>query len=212
MVRSGATPFLDYWVAVRPMPGYCDCGDQYLVATFPDGVLLAVVDGLGHGQEAAVAAGAAVATMAEHAGEPVEVLAQRCNEALKETRGAVMSLASLNRATCMMSWLGIGNVEGILAFAEDAGGGKAFLVPHGGIVGDRLPSLRPATLPLHSGDLLFFASDGINSAFVRDVCYTDDLYEMVHRLFIQHGRSTDDALLLGGRWKSIEMATATVKP
>lgn len=210
MMSSGTTPLLQYWVAARSFPGQSESGDQYLVASFPDGVLIAVVDGLGHGNEAALAAKTAVVTLAAHAGDPVESLVQRCHEALRKTRGAVMSIASLNEVTGTMTWLGIGNVEGTLVRSGPAALIKpASLLPRGGIVGDSLPSLSPETLALHPGDLLFLATDGINSAFIRDIRYTENPHQLVHQSFIRHGRITDDALLLGARWKNAARLAAS---
>lgn len=202
---SGSTPLLDYWIATRPMPGQSESGDQHLIAPFPGGVLIAAVDGLGHGEEAALAARAAIAVLAAHAGEPVAALVRYCHEALRRTRGAVMSIASCLGADSSMTWIGVGNVEGILLRAD---GGRSSLLPRGGIVGDRLPTLLPATLPLHCGDLLLLATDGIHSAFLRDLCYTGHPHELVHRIFIEHGRHTDDALLVGARWTNGKMMQA----
>lgn len=205
-MTAGSTPLFDYWVATRPIPGQSESGDQFLVAPFDGGVLIAVVDGLGHGADAASAARAALATLAAHAGEPVVALAQRCHHALKRTRGVVMSIASCNAADNSLTWLGIGNVEGMLVRADaPAAGRRASLLLRGGIVGDRLPTLLPATLPLHRGDLLFFATDGIQSAFLRDIQFTEHPHELVYQVFMEHNRSTDDALLLGGRWTNGEM-------
>lgn len=202
IIFSGTTPLLQYWVAARPIPGEWVSGDQYIVAPFSHGVLVAVVDGLGHGSKAAAAAEAAVAVLAEHAGDPVESLVQRCHVALKKTRGAVMSLATLNGLDNTMSWLGIGNVEAMLVSSCKAPGSsrKRSLLLRGGIVGDRLPPLLTATVPLYPDDLLFFATDGIKSAFIRDLRCVEHPYELIHQLFFRHGRNTDDALLLGAKW------------
>jgi phosphoserine phosphatase RsbX len=60
---------LDWAVAVRPAPGEDVCGDLHLVAPASDSVLLAVVDGLGHGGEAVAAAAAAIDILERHAEE-----------------------------------------------------------------------------------------------------------------------------------------------
>lgn len=202
LIISGSTPQLRYWVASRPIPGEWISGDQYLVAPFPHGVLVAVVDGIGHGSKAAAAAEAAVAVLAEHAGDPVESLVQRCHVALRKTRGAVMSLATLNGLDNTLSWLGIGNVEAMLVSSCKAPGSsrKVSLMLRGGIVGDRLPPLMTASVPLYPDDLLFFATDGIKSAFIRDVRCVEHPYELIHQIFFRHVRGTDDALLLGAKW------------
>lgn len=53
-------PFVEWGVAGLPAKGHRESGDGYLVRPVAGGVLLAVVDGLGHGREAAVAAEVAV--------------------------------------------------------------------------------------------------------------------------------------------------------
>lgn len=201
MISSGATSLLQYWVAARPMPGEWESGDQYLVAPFSHGVLVAVVDGLGHGCKAAAAARTAIAVLAEHAGDPLVPLVQRCHEALRKTRGVVMSLAMLSESENTLTWLGIGNVDGFFLSPHDPRGlGKVSLTLRGGIVGDRLPALQPSTIPLHRGDLLFLATDGIQSAFIRDIRFVEQPYDLIHQVFFRHLRNTDDALLLGAKW------------
>src|SRR6266496_1820367 len=89
-------PLIDWGVASRALPGEAVCGDLHLIKPIPDGVLLAVADGLGHGDEATVAAKTALAILEEHREEPLEALVTRCHDALRKTRGAVMTVATLN--------------------------------------------------------------------------------------------------------------------
>jgi len=88
---SGAQ--VDWAVAARTKRGHGESGDQY--AVFPDasGVLIAVVDGLGHGKEAAAAAHAAIGELQKHRGRPLERLVDQCHERLQGGRGVVMSRA-----------------------------------------------------------------------------------------------------------------------
>jgi negative regulator of sigma-B (phosphoserine phosphatase) len=58
-----AEPLIDWGVASRALPGQAVCGDMHLIKPVGDGVLLAVVDGLGHGDEATVAAKTALASL-----------------------------------------------------------------------------------------------------------------------------------------------------
>ena len=51
-----ATPLIAWGVASRPSPGEVASGDLHLIQPTMDGVLLAVVDGLGHGDAARAAA------------------------------------------------------------------------------------------------------------------------------------------------------------
>src|SRR5689334_7847165 len=101
-------PFLEWAVAGRALPGQAESGDRYVVQPFTDGVLLAAVDGLGHGAEAATAARTAVDTLTRYAQEPVMHLLQRCHEQLRRTRGVVLTLASIAARDGTLTWLGVG--------------------------------------------------------------------------------------------------------
>src|SRR5947207_903859 len=109
---------LDWGVAVAALPGEGACGDLHLVQPFANGVLVAVVDGVGHGVEAAAAAAVAVATLQARAHEDVAQLLRRCHEALRPTRGAALTVASFNAADGTMTWAGVGSVEGVLFRAD----------------------------------------------------------------------------------------------
>ena len=46
-------PFLEWGVAAQALPGEAISGDRHVMQAFPSGALVAVIDGLGHGEEAA---------------------------------------------------------------------------------------------------------------------------------------------------------------
>ncbi len=184
-----------------PLPGQSVCGDRHVVALFPAGGLVGVVDGLGHGPEAAAAAGVAVATLERSAQEPVTTLVQRCHVALERTRGVVMTLASFNVRGGTLTWLGVGNAEGILFRADQsASSPRESLSLRGGVVGYQLPSLRAQAVPVVPGDLLVFTTDGIRSEFARDLRLTDPPQHMADGVLARHARGTDDALVLVVRY------------
>ena len=93
-----ALALLEYGVASVTPPDQEESGDRHLVKTIQDGALLAVVDGSGHGKDAAGPARLAVETLETYANEDVVSLFQRCHERLRSTRGAVMSIATINAA------------------------------------------------------------------------------------------------------------------
>ncbi|HEU5263258.1 MAG TPA: hypothetical protein VFU34_01375, partial [Gaiellaceae bacterium] len=108
------TGVIEWAVAELTRPGQTESGDRYLATATPDGALVAVVDGLGHGAEAADAAKTAVRSLERDAQQPVVSLIQDCHRRLYGSRGAVMSLAAFNPREGAMTWLGVGNVEGLL--------------------------------------------------------------------------------------------------
>src|SRR5258706_7005854 len=98
--------------ASRPIaPGQVS-GDLCLVRESAHGVLVAVVDGWGHGPDAASAAQRAVALLGGGGlDRPIEVV-RRCDEGLRGSRGVVLSLAWFDSAMDTMTWIGVGNVAG----------------------------------------------------------------------------------------------------
>ncbi|HEY3252745.1 MAG TPA: hypothetical protein VGJ91_02315, partial [Polyangiaceae bacterium] len=85
-------------------------GDLHVVEALPHGALIAVIDGLGHGPEAAAAARAAAAILHARAELSVQELLELCHEGLRKTRGAVMTLASLDTRSSTIDCCGVGNV------------------------------------------------------------------------------------------------------
>jgi negative regulator of sigma-B (phosphoserine phosphatase) len=192
---------IEWGVASRPLAGQSVSGDLHVVAPFAGGVLVAAIDGLGHGSEAAEAASTAAATLRAQADRPVSDLLTLCHGALRRTRGAAMSVASFDAVRDTMTWTGVGNVEGTLLRASPlARPEREALLVRGGIVGYSLPSGRAATLAVMPGDTLIFATDGVASAFKRGSFYDGSPPELAAELLRRHARATDDALLLLARY------------
>jgi serine phosphatase RsbU (regulator of sigma subunit) len=200
-MSSEPPPLIEWGVATQPLEGEAESGDQYVVRPLPNGVLVAAVDGLGHGREAALAAKRAVATLADYAHEPVISLVRRCHERLRRTRGAVMSLAVLNVQDSTMTWLGVGNVEGVLLRADTAADPlRENVLLRSGVVGCQLPALHASILPVTRGDVLIFATDGIRSGFVEDVTLSDPPQRIAEHILARRATGMDDALVLVARY------------
>jgi phosphoserine phosphatase RsbX len=192
---------IDWGFAIAVRAGEQESGDLHVVKPVGSDVLVAVVDGLGHGAEAAAAARAAVAVLNRHAGDPLPRLVRRCHAALVGTRGVVMSVARFDRAAATMTWLGIGNVEGVLRRADpESRPARATLLTRGGIVGSELPELRAEVLSIAPRDTLIFATDGVETPFADDLPGDASPQELAERILARHGKGTDDALVLVARY------------
>jgi len=196
-----AKELVKWGVAARPIAGEAVSGDLHLVKPFRHGVLLAAIDGVGHGDEATAAARIAVSVLENHAHESVISLVKRCHEALAKTRGVVMTVASLNALENTLTWLGVGNVEGLLLRADaNASSPSERVLLRSGLVGYQLPALYASVVPVTPGDLLFFATDGIRSDFADDVNLNEAPKHLASRILDQHCKGTDDALVLAARY------------
>lgn len=194
---------IDTGVASLILPGQRESGDLSLVKRVGHGVLAAVVDGLGHGEEAASVAHTAVASLDRHATEPLTDLVHRCHGALLGTRGAVLSLAFLDPKAKTMTWVGIGNVCGIFIRGDGAARSlpaRVSLVSVAGVVGLEEAALSPRTVPLARGDTLILATDGINSSFGDALPARLGPQAMADDILSRFATRKDDALVLVARY------------
>lgn len=189
---------VEWGLASRALHGQPESGDLHFVEAFSGGVLIAAIDGLGHGPEAALASRMAATTLHDHLGEPVTLLIERCHAALQKSRGVVLSVAMIEPRRRELTWLGVGNVDGTLYRANSVPARES--LPHrGGVVGYQIPPLRQATLSVAHGDMLVFATDGIDGAYSMESpigWYPQDAADHILR---SYGKPTDDALVLVAR-------------
>jgi negative regulator of sigma-B (phosphoserine phosphatase) len=83
--QPASRPSLIEWAASSFVPpDETESGDMHLVREVRSGMLAALVDGLGHGAEAAAAARIAISTLLEaHAGEGIVALLRHCHQRLR---------------------------------------------------------------------------------------------------------------------------------
>ncbi len=112
-----------------------------------------------------------------------------------------MSIASFNSLEKTMTWLGVGNIEGIL-LREDvfAVSSRKSLLLRGGVLGYQLPPLKESVIPVMPGDTLIFVTDGIRSGFEQGLKLNDKPQQIADSIMGQFSRGTDDALVLVVRY------------
>lgn len=198
---DGEQNAIEWSVANRPMNGQTVSGDLHIVEFFEHGVLLGVIDGVGHGQEAHAVAATAADILKQAPGESVIALVKRCHAALARTRGAVMTLAAVDILAGTVTWMGVGNVEARLFRAEaDISHPCEHILLRGGLVGLQLPAAQAALMPLGRGDLLVFATDGIQPGFESGINLTETSRQIADGVLRRHYKGTDDALVLVVRY------------
>jgi serine/threonine protein phosphatase PrpC len=196
-----APAVIDCSVASRPISGQSVSGDLHLIKTFEHRILIAVIDGIGHGNEAAAAARAAANILEAYAEESAISLVQRCHEALMLTRGVVLTIAKLNTAESTMTWLGVGNVEGRLLRADaSVSPPRESVLLRGGLVGAQLPALQASVVPMGAGDLLVIATDGIQASFDDEIKLNEPTRQIAEHILKRHYKGKDDALVLVARY------------
>jgi negative regulator of sigma-B (phosphoserine phosphatase) len=186
---------LERGVAGQAHEGERRSGDVAVFAPSRRGGLVAVIDGLGHGDPAADAAEAAAGVLREQVELRPQDLLELCHEQLRRTRGAVMTLAWFDLERRSMEWTGVGNVEARFVRAGDSGDARhASPVVLGGVVGYNLPQVRMGTIPLEPGDSVVLATDGVAADYSQSLVSGIPAQELAERVLERHGKGTDDAL------------------
>ncbi len=201
---------LELGVAERALPGERRAGARAVLVAEDGGALVAAIDGLGHGGDAADAADLAARVLAEHPHEEPVRLLDACHRALARTRGAVMTLAWFDLVGGSLSWTGVGNVEGRLVHANAGPRAPTHgALTKGGVVGYNLPSIHVTHTDLEDGDVMVLATDGIDSGFARAIASGGSAQaiaeggtaqEIADRILAAHGKASDDALVVVVRY------------
>jgi len=175
-----------------------------VVTVLPEGVLVAGIDGLGHGHEAARAARKAAEVVHEWPSQDLALLVQRCHDALKGTRGAAITLAFVSPSEGGVTWLGVGNVEGrVLSGDRSATQPKGSLPLGNGVPGHELPPVRATRIDLRPGDVIVLATDGVESAFADSLDVSGSTQAISERILADHWKPLDDALVVAVRYLGV---------
>jgi negative regulator of sigma-B (phosphoserine phosphatase) len=183
----------------RPLAGFAECGDAFVIGGVDpdrDGPLLvAVVDGLGHGREAGVAAQAAARVVLERRALPVDEIVRHCDRDLQPTRGAAMGVLRLGEDG-RGEFCGIGNIE-VQSLAGQPPG--LFCLP--GIVGHNLRTLRAMPFTMQAGDIYCLHTDGVSGRGNLRGCLPGAPEAVARCIVDRWGRHHDDAtaVVLGYR-------------
>ena len=200
MAERGTGDTVEWSVATRCRPGEQTSGDRAVVEVQGEETLVAGIDGLGHGAEAAHAAQRAAEIFHRARGEDLTLLAIRCHQALRGTRGAALSLVRVS-VDGALTWLGIGNVEGrVISCGSAARRLKGSLAAAAGIAGDVLPRLSPETFDLEPGDVVILATDGVRVGFADGLEISGSAAAISERVLEASWEHSDDALVIAVRY------------
>jgi anti-sigma regulatory factor (Ser/Thr protein kinase) len=153
---------------------------------------LLVVDGLGHGPDAAMAANTALRVAREQSALDPAALLACLHDALRSTRGAAASVASMVPRTGTGVYAGIGNIRG---FARGPAGVRN-LVSHNGTLGQQVRKIQAFDFAFPPRTLLVMHSDGIASHWNLDGYRGIERHHpavVAATVFRDHARGRDDA-------------------
>ena len=185
-------------VVCVPKPGESVSGDGWAVLQGRSHLVVFVVDGLGHGPDAAAAARIAVETVERNLQRSAPVIIDAVHNALRPTRGAAGAIALLQPESELCTYCGIGNIGASIRHA----GKVRNLVSQNGTLGHQVRKIQEFQYPFPKGSLLVMHSDGVASHW--DLAAYPGI-EARHPAFVaaalfrDHNRGRDDLTALALR-------------
>ncbi len=137
------------------------CGDTGLVLENKGIMLCAIIDAMGHGPNAAIAAVTAQNYIEANSEAPLTEILQGMHEVLKSTQGAVACLCRIDLKSGQLTMAGIGNITCRIFRGLDS----ERLLSREGILGYMVSSPREHSYRLDNADLLLMHSDGVREHF-----------------------------------------------
>jgi negative regulator of sigma-B (phosphoserine phosphatase) len=203
---QGDTPFVRWAMASRPMRGQAVSGDRATVLVTGPRTVLAAVDGLGHGPDAATASRLAAEVIDHNPAEPLDVLLLLVHRDLTDSRGAAATVAIIDGDRGSMQWLGVGNVDGVLVRADIEARPRnhgVFLV--GGVLGYHMGRLYlPEPVSLDHSDVIVLATDGVRANLAEVVRLDQTVDRLANTILGKYARPDDDALVLVAQYQALE--------
>ena len=181
---------IDVAYEASPMPGESQNGDAVLVRQSVGGeTVLAVIDGLGHGPDAAQASRAAVEALRLMSfGTSVSDAMQEIHRQLRGTRGAAGTLIVIKQQ--QLEICAVGNVALMCV------GCSVPLVLSAGVLGHQVNRFRIGACQVTPGVRLALLSDGISTRFRLEELKHLGPAEACREIMSRYRRKDDDATVL----------------
>ncbi len=190
---------VDFSTSGRPHYRERVSGDTAVLVQQDHLLFAAIVDVLGHGEEAHELALEIERFLHSHWGNALVDLMNGLHERINGSRGAAVGLSLLDWRADVLSYVGIGNTV-----LRKFGANELRLVSRAGIIGGNTRTPREESVALVPGDVVLLYTDGIQDRF-RLQDYPQLLYqdaETISRTILRRfGKEHDDATCIAIRYE-----------
>ena len=170
----------------RPKPGFKSNGDGYFIKRYEDSAVVAVIDGIGHGDKASEASKMALKVIEDKFRDELEQVVLTVHRKLHGSRGCVMGIVRMDKGG-KIEYLGVGNIRTQIYTTEK----YKRLVSFDGLLGSNVRTLRTDRLTLSTPCLVVLHSDGVSSFNFDDkrIVYRP-VIEIAKEAFESHKKSS----------------------
>lgn len=172
-------------------------GDAYLIEQWDKRLFIGLIDGLGHGEEAAKVSTAAKEYLIENFKEDLPQIMRGLHVRLVKTRGAVAGLIRIDQSEKNFCFCGVGNIE--VKVLSDP---EMHPVSMGGIVGMSGIRVRKFEYRYNSLSSLALYSDGVSGRFELpgNECQPIEAQKLAQEILSGYWNKVDDATIIVAMW------------
>ena len=188
---------MKYGIVSIPAYGAESNGDAYVIRESCDkNILMAVIDGLGHGKDACAASSEAANYIFDNHMRGLPSIMEGCHHALLRTRGAAIGIVRINLEAGKIAFAGVGNVS-----VRIRGNTVLRPVSSAGIVGYNFKRAMEDEYPYQKGDVIVMYSDGISGRFDTSgmAAGADELQMSAEDAVREFGNDNDDNTIIAGK-------------
>ncbi|MEC3607266.1 PP2C family serine/threonine-protein phosphatase [Bacillus glycinifermentans] len=164
MIWTESNEHIQALVYQLPKEGKSVCGDSFYFNATDCGMICALADGLGSGQMAHESSSAISDIVKAYSDEDVASLMERCNQALKQKRGATVSILKADFKTRTIVYSSVGNIRFILYAPSDK---YIYPLPVTGYLSGKPQTYKTYTYPYEKGSRFIIHSDGLSVPSLR---------------------------------------------
>ena len=182
-------------------PGEVASGDAWSWYADDAGMTIFVVDGLGHGTEAAVAANAAIAQFENDRRDAPTAIIAAVHRAMRHTRGGAVAVARIDWSGATVTYAGLGNIAGVVV---GTAGAERRMVSLNGTAGHNARKIQSFEYPCPEG-VLVMHSDGVSTSWNLGTypgLVNADPMLIAGVLYRDYARGRDDATVVVARTRS----------
>ncbi|WP_391856882.1 SpoIIE family protein phosphatase [Vibrio cidicii] len=181
-----------------PCCGEYVSGDGVVIHEFDTGLLVVILDVLGHGEQAAKTAREMEAFIEDICSTDVVWLMEKVHARFLSTQGAAMTIVFFDRTTHTLHGVAIGNT-----LLRRCGEEWQSYFAQPGVVGELLPTLKMFSDTFKDGDTFLLTTDGIKENIDPESCRSFQYHSLdsfTHFLTTNFDKAYDDSTVIAVRY------------
>ncbi|MDQ0163488.1 PP2C family serine/threonine-protein phosphatase [Bacillus alveayuensis] len=160
--------------------GNISCGDSFYMLASDEYFVCTIADGLGSGEGAKDSSATVCEVVKKYQKEDIETIFNYCNQAMKNKRGATVSVLKVDFQRKLFTYSSVGNIRFVLYTPS---GQYIYPIPVVGYLSGKKQKYRIQTFQYESGSKFIIYSDGLLAPTMKSLlkyCNTiDDIFRQL---------------------------------